>query len=505
MSILRAAVLAATIVTAGNASAGLNDAFSNAFSDATVQTGGAGTFELNGRTLHQGGYVRIRIPTAPAPNPIRVQPPTIRGGCNGFDIYGGSFSYITADEFLDWLNAVIENSGALASYMFITYLQEQCSVCSEVMQSLYAMQDLMNMTMQDSCSTATAMVDGLQGVITGDDTPSWDAYKEGVKKSAINFSDQVEATYDDAVQALRSGEESVKNLASSAVPNEKDRIKTLYGGNLVYWLIEDTDALSAFRSFLNNSTLTKEQLYVYLVAMVGNYVSFVDETVSDGTQTTRVGDYRSTVSITDFIEGTYNDLVLPADCAAAGAGSYCRDPGNLVFKDGFAEVTPFADTFTCAMEGTKMDGSTCGSDGLLVKLGKDKDSVPAITTAEKDFIMTFKPGINFGAMLNTLSSSDTAMSVMYDCFKESLLEDFAYVHMRWTHELVKKQLEGLDMGDGQGKDAKSAFSKMIVDRMVELEKQYRELRENVQQESNCQADQVKSFLDLKEFSKIGVN
>jgi hypothetical protein len=501
---MRKSILAAVVSLSANAAyAGLGDAFSDAFNDATMQAGGAGTYQISGRTVHQGGFVRIRVPTVGAPNPVRFQPPSISGGCNGFDIYGGSFSYITADELLDWMNAVIENSGALATYMFITYLQEQCSVCSQVMQTLYAMQDMMNMTMQDSCSTATALVDGMQGIVTGDPSPTWDSYVEGVRKSSLNFSTQVEATYDDAIAAMRSGEKSTANLGQSVLPDQEDRARYLYGGNVLYWIIQDTAAVDSFKTLLGTTTLTKAQLYVYLVAMVGNSVSFIDDATTDTSQSTTLGTHTATISIQDFMDGSYGSNKIPGQCGTDfDASNLCQDPVEVEFKDAFDSVTPYGDSFVCAMTGKNRDDTSCGGDGLLSKLGRDSASVAPLTATEEAFMSGFRPGVDFPSMLATLASSPAAMEIAYQCFQERMLEDFAYFHLKSTSDLVLKLLEGVDMGEGQGMKLKNNFKAKVEARMAKLALEYKDLAANVASATNCSSEEIERFNALAKYAGV---
>lgn len=483
-------------------SAGLNEAFSNAFGNATVQSGGSGSFELNGRTLHSAGYVRVRIPVVAAPNPVRFQAPGIKGGCNGFDIYGGSFSYISEQEILDWLNAVINNAGALATYMFITYLQEQCSVCSEVMQTLYAMQDMLNMTMQDSCSTASAMVDGVQGIFSDKETPSWDSYAHGVKTSAMNFSNRIESNYDDAVGALTDAEESVSNISSVAIADSKERALKLYGGNMLYWVVEETGALAHFRTFLGDSSLTKEQLYAYLVTIVGNQVDFVDETSGSETQSTNIGTHKSKISLTDFVNGSFRNDNVPGVCPAFPDTAFCKDPENTTFKAGFADIKSFSETFDCVMTGTKPDGGTCGSGiGLLGKLGRDQATVGGLSTEEANFARDFRPGYNFAGMLASLSTSPDLMAQFYECSGEELKNGFALLYMEEPINIVIKMINGVDFGSGNGGDRKAAYIQYLKKRKISLMEQFMMLNEDPAGKSNCKDGAIKRYLDFSKASR----
>lgn len=502
--IIKVILATTTIMFSVSASSGLNDAFSDAFSDITVQSGGGGTYELNGRTLHSAGYVRIRIPVVASPNPVRFQAPGIKGGCNGFDIYGGSFSYISEDEILDWLNAVIENSGALVTYMFITYLQEQCSVCSEVMQTLYAMQDMLNMTMQDSCTTATAMVDGLQGALDDKESPAWDSYTQGIKDSTKNFSQQMEDTYDDAVDVMKKLQGSVVEVAQAAVPDATKRNKEFYGGNMLYWVVEETEALEQFKVLLGNSSLTKAQLFTYLVAIVGNQVDFIDETDITQTKATNIGTYKSNVTLNDFISASFKENTVPSDCGTWPDADFCRDPADKVVKNGFADVKPFIDTFKCVMEGENSAGASCGSGvGIIGKLGKMKDDVGELTTEESDFITNFLPGFNFGGMLVGLSSSPAAMSQFYECTGEMLMNGYAYHQMTQAIEIVQKNLRGVNFGTDKGADRESAYLGVLKKRRDTLSNDYAESNKNIKGKSNCNRDAIKAFLDFEKYTKSG--
>lgn len=504
--IARIILLLSTAIFAFPASASLSDRFTDHFESATVQTGGSGTFELNGRTLHSGGYVRIRIPTVGAPNPVKFQAPGIKGGCNGFDIYGGSFSYISADEIITWLNAVVNNAAALGTYMFMTYMQEMCSVCGEVMQTLYAMQDMLNTAMQDSCTTATAMVDGISGMMSDEpkETPAWDAYSQGVQKSAQQFSNQVENTYDDAVSLMRDSEEKVDNVTKKIQPDAMIRTKELYGGNMLYWVIEETDILDNYKTIWNDSSLTKSQLMTYLTAVVGNQADFLDEASADTTATS-LGTYSSKVKVVEFVNSSFVDNTIPADCGSTWPSTtFCKDPSDIKFKDGFADVKPFIDRFKCVMEGKNSKGVSCGSTGgVLGKLGRSKDEVGTLSSEEMQFIRDFLPGFNFGAMMVDLSSSSAAMTQFYECTGEIMMYDFAVTQMNDAVDLVRSKLEGIKFGTGKGGDRKSNYANYLNSRKDALLKEYRVLEKNLATNSNCSVGHIDTFLKFKEYSEAG--
>ena len=67
--------------------------------------------------LQSGGYytlgqIYLRTPRKTF-DPIDIQFPSYRAGCGGIDLFAGGFSFIDADEFIDFLKAVAADSAGL--------------------------------------------------------------------------------------------------------------------------------------------------------------------------------------------------------------------------------------------------------------------------------------------------------------------------------------------------------------------------------------------------------
>lgn len=80
------------------------------------------------RGVITGGSLSIRSPVTPAPaNMVNFTPPSITAGCGGIDIYGGSFSYISGQQFVQTLRSIASNAEGLAFQMALEAMSNQLS------------------------------------------------------------------------------------------------------------------------------------------------------------------------------------------------------------------------------------------------------------------------------------------------------------------------------------------------------------------------------------------
>lgn len=89
------------------------------------------------------------------PNFISITPPSIRGGCQGFDLVGGSFSFINGEQLQQYLRAIASNA---LNYAFTLALEGVCPTCMQKMEKLRDWSDAMNGKLMDSCHWASSLV-----------------------------------------------------------------------------------------------------------------------------------------------------------------------------------------------------------------------------------------------------------------------------------------------------------------------------------------------------------
>lgn len=468
-----------------------------------------GTFKSLGRTVHQGGYVRTRFEVRGALNPIKFQSPGISGGCNGFDVYGGSFSYISGDEILDWLRAVTENAGALSTYLFLTYLQEQCSVCSEVMQTLYAMQDLINTTMGGSCEVATAMVGGMASLAPdGKQSPEWEQYKGNIMNAARRTSEGVSSSYNaskDAITGLMKAQTDPAKAIDEGYADAEMKARQAHGGNMLYWVLTDggTPLLNSLREAAG-ADLTVEQAYTYLSYYVGNMLLHAEDTdnAGEGTPVATSWQYGRRMTIERLLKHDYvNDAVPMGNCngAFSDANNFCFEPVDTTFCQGYlggnCNLVSFQDHFSCMMTGISDSGAPCSSPGIINTLGSNDPATPDLDESSEEFryLTSFTPNMPFGQMLMELKTSPGMMQAFYGCAKEKLAIEFAFSQI--THAL-SMTLQTLPQLQGVQGSLVTRYRMTLEAEKTELNNEYLRLTENAK-DRDCGV-----WSDLRDFKAL---
>jgi len=82
-------------------------------------------------------------------------PPSVKAGCGGIDLFGGSFSFISMEQFQNLLRAIASNA---AGYAFEIALQTMCKDCMEVMETLQKKLLALNQGFANSCQLAKGIV-----------------------------------------------------------------------------------------------------------------------------------------------------------------------------------------------------------------------------------------------------------------------------------------------------------------------------------------------------------
>src|SRR5690606_5702098 len=135
------AVVALTVLYSPIAAhAGLQDALDGMFvSNATSP----GTFETQTRGGFVGGGLAMRTPVR-AINLVSFDPPRLNAGCGGIDLFGGSFSFINADQIVALFRQIASNAVGLAFKAAINAINPSLGQLMDKFQSMVqAMNDQM--------------------------------------------------------------------------------------------------------------------------------------------------------------------------------------------------------------------------------------------------------------------------------------------------------------------------------------------------------------------------
>lgn len=138
--------------------AGLQDKLDDVFGDLTNATSPM-LYKGQRRGAIIGGsyYARSRIMR---PNLINFTPPSFRAGCGGIDLFAGSFSFISLDQFIQLLRNIGQNA---VGYAFQIALNAICGDCQEILSYLQREINSLNQYFGNSCQLAKSLVDNTIG------------------------------------------------------------------------------------------------------------------------------------------------------------------------------------------------------------------------------------------------------------------------------------------------------------------------------------------------------
>jgi conjugative transfer pilus assembly protein TraH len=212
-------LLVPVLLFPSSASSGLQDQLNAVFGDlknATSPTLYMG--QRRGAIVGGSFYARSRIMR---PNLINFTPPGFRAGCGGIDLFGGSFSFISMDQFIQLLRSIGQNA---AGYAFQIALNAICGDCLEILSDLQKKIQEFNEFFGNSCQMAKYLVDNTAG-------PYIQAMGETVH-DILTF----KGIADDAFDARVKGD-PIERLSSANTPEEKKYVL----GNMIWRALKSSN------------------------------------------------------------------------------------------------------------------------------------------------------------------------------------------------------------------------------------------------------------------------
>ncbi len=155
LPLLGKAALAAALTMAEPlcAEAGIGEEMNRMFGDMT-NVSEPGVYETQRRGVIAGGSVRNRSKIM-TENPVSLTLPSVRAGCGGIDLFGGSLSFINGDQFIELLRSIASNA---KGYAFQIALSSMCEKCSQYMETLQKKVQALNQYFGNSCQLAQGAV-----------------------------------------------------------------------------------------------------------------------------------------------------------------------------------------------------------------------------------------------------------------------------------------------------------------------------------------------------------
>ena len=207
-----AVALATAVPTVG--AGGLQDKMDSVFGSMSNYSQ-PGVFETQRRGVLSGGSLYVRNPVVDV-SLVNMQLPSIKASCGGIDMFGGSFSFINASQFVELLRAVAANA---KGYAFNIALDVACSQCMSWINALQQKIQKLNELSANSCQLAQGLINDL--------TPGL----ESKRKSDYSIVGMVSGVYDDIFQA--SNQSDGRDLKSEVETKKPEQAKNLIG-NIVW-------------------------------------------------------------------------------------------------------------------------------------------------------------------------------------------------------------------------------------------------------------------------------
>ncbi|NOI23859.1 conjugal transfer protein TraH [Vibrio mediterranei] len=288
-----AAIIAASTVTAPVSAGGLQSEMDRLFNEMSNATS-PGIHESQRRGVFTGGRYTAKTRIYEE-NLVAFTPPSWKAGCGGIDLFGGSFSFINAEQLVTMMRAVAANA---KGYAFQLALDNVFPDGAKWMENFQKKVQQMNQHLSNSCQLA-------QGIVN-DTTAAFDIQhktKASIKATGTGLFDDVFASTQE-----QGGETPLRSLKDHAPDKYKEMI-----GNIV-WKQLNKNAVSTWFTY-GDTALLEAMLSLTGSVVVGDLVA--DESGGDTNPISRLPG--GLVRLADLINGgqvkIYNcddDCLAPA-------------------------------------------------------------------------------------------------------------------------------------------------------------------------------------------------
>lgn len=252
-----------------------------------------GAYDSAMRGGYVGGGVSLRTPVRPI-NLAAFDPPRISAGCAGIDMYGGSFSFINANQIVVLFRQIMNNATGL---LFKAALNNICPSCSNMMTEFQKTVQDLNALASNTCAIAN-------GVIS---TFAPNALDAAGKQAAANIGSAI-GTFTDHFTGI-----SPASTAQSKQDNQATEAFNASAGNFVWKALARSQAEKSLADTGGLAPIgNQNEQRLFLMSLVGTQ-SFTG--MIPGSEPTNFVPYGSRFKLHDLIDA---DSLLLYDCAAGG-------------------------------------------------------------------------------------------------------------------------------------------------------------------------------------------
>lgn len=311
-------------------------------------------------------------------NLVSFVPPSFSAGCGGIDLFGGSFSFINMNQFIDLMRAVAANA---AGYAFQLAINAMCPDCGNIMSDLQKKVQQLNQLFSNSCQLAQGLVNDAASLLPAETQAT-------MKKSTVSFSKGITDVFGALTNASSQGDPTNQVKTNAAADMEK-----VIQGNLVWRALNRTNAGGWFK-FGGNDFLEAA------MSVTGSVIVQPPETAPDGKgESNPVVTLPNILRIKDLLNGSggsdYQKVKI-YDC-------------DTTEVDGCLNPTPVDVSLTGLKQRVRdLLVGTGTNNGLLYKFATNTGPL----TAEEMAFMELVPGA-IGAMIRNLAREDFGLARLF--------------------------------------------------------------------------------------------
>jgi conjugative transfer pilus assembly protein TraH len=317
----------------------------------------------------------------------RFTQPRAEAGCGGIDLYAGSFSFISGDQFQQLMRQVAANA---PGYAFQLAIKSMCPECGEIMDSLQKVLQALNQGHVNSCELAQGIVND----ITPDDA-EWRKHK--TKASLKGSVERGWTDFHSAVTGI-SGTTGIREVGRNM--SSAEQAEEGLSGNLVWYALVRRGVSDWF-------THGGRDLLEGLMSITGSFVVHPpQEDASGGGDNSNLTPLPPTLTVRDFLFA--GDEFAGGGAATQRVRRYRCNGGTNAHQ--CLSVTPIDDNDFTGMN-VFVRRMFLGRPGQVGIVDKYAIAGAAPTAAEESFISSIPGG--FGARLRALAGYDVGMARDY--------------------------------------------------------------------------------------------
>ncbi len=226
-------ILAITQYVLADVSSDLSNFFTSLSYDSNVTPGTV--YQGQAAGYYSGGnvFLRDRVKNIQL---IHIDPPTIRNGCGGIDLFGGGFSFVDAKAITEFFQKIMSNAGG---YMFNLALETAVPELAHAMQYIQNMAQEINANNFNSCEMAENLIGGMW--------PRTKATQQHICKDLGNHSGK----FADWAQARQKCSEDGKynETMAEAAENSEYKKSVILNKNLIWDALANSSYIKDLKEF----------------------------------------------------------------------------------------------------------------------------------------------------------------------------------------------------------------------------------------------------------------